>query len=168
LRFFSGLSEFSCLALSACSKLPSSHQERLMHHFRCYSPGPSFPPDPLHQALNAQGVFSVRMSEACRLACLNQSGQMCWSRPRHAARAGNALLATCDRRRALLFVGQPRQGPIWPVRPQAGLWVLAELPWPLSTVALGCRRPAARCGRAFKLSCCPRMLAEGPGELSQA
>jgi len=91
----------------------------------------------LHQALNAQGIFHVRISEtsADLDACLN--GDHCpdllildHAMP---TRAGLAVLKQ-QRTRALLFVGQatPKRRNLAQEARSRGLWVLAELPWPLS------------------------------------
>ncbi|MFF7063214.1 response regulator [Pseudomonas sp. NPDC008258] len=91
----------------------------------------------LHQALNAQGMFNVRISaNASDLnACLDER------RPDllildHAmpTQAGLAVLARQHRSRALLFVGKatPRRQNLAQEARNRGLWVLAELTWPLS------------------------------------
>lgn len=92
----------------------------------------------LHQALNAQGVFNVRISanstdlDAC-LGAVRRPDLLILD---HAmpTRAGLALLARQPRARALLFVGQPtpKRHNLAQEARKCGLWVLAELPWPLS------------------------------------
>ncbi|MBF8667714.1 histidine kinase [Pseudomonas putida] len=92
----------------------------------------------LHQALNAQGMFNVRISEtsADLDACLNADHRPDLLVLDHAmaTRAGLALLEQPQRTRALLFVGQasPRRRNLAQEARSRGLWVLAELPWPLS------------------------------------
>ncbi|WP_447810591.1 histidine kinase [Pseudomonas putida] len=92
----------------------------------------------LHQALNGQGVFNVRISESIADldACLCAERRPDLLILDHAmpARAGPALFAQSQRARALLFVGQPapaRQNLAQEAR-KRGMWVLDELPWPLS------------------------------------
>ena len=91
----------------------------------------------LHQALNAQGIFHVRISEtsADLDACLNADHRPDLLILDHAmpTRAGLAVLEQ-QRTRALLFVGQatPRRRNLAQEARSRGLWVLAELPWPLS------------------------------------
>lgn len=91
----------------------------------------------LHQALNAQGMFHVRISEtsADLDACLNADHRPDLLILDHAmpTRAGIALLEQ-HRTRALLFVGQaiPARCNLAQEARNRGLWVLAELPWPLS------------------------------------
>lgn len=99
----------------------------------------------LHQACNAQGAFNVRVAEhlpaamaqlgsdsACDLLILD-----------HAMPASEAseLLERLNHEttpRALLLVGKPRtNAPHLATKARKqGLWVIAELPWPLSTPAL--------------------------------
>lgn len=92
----------------------------------------------LHQALNAQGVFNVRISaNSTDLdACLGAERCPDLLILDHAmpTRAGLALLARQHRARALLFVGQPtpKRRDLAHEARNKGLWVLAELPWPLS------------------------------------
>ncbi|MBT9234708.1 histidine kinase [Pseudomonas inefficax] len=92
----------------------------------------------LHQALNAQGMFHVRISEtsADLDACLNADHRPDLLILDHAmpTRAGLALLEQQHRTRALLFVGQatPKRHNLAQEARNRGLWVLAELPWPLS------------------------------------
>lgn len=92
----------------------------------------------LHQALNAQGMFHVRISEtsADLDACLNADHRPDLLILDHAmpTRAGLALLEQQQRTRALLFVGQatPKRHNLAQEARNRGLWVLAELPWPLS------------------------------------
>ncbi|CAI3795678.1 hypothetical protein GLGCALEP_01350 [Pseudomonas sp. MM221] len=92
----------------------------------------------LHQALNAQGVFNVRISaNAADLdACLNAERRPDLLILDHAmpTRAGLAVLARQHQSRALLFVGQatPKHQNLAKAARSQGLWVLAELPWPLS------------------------------------
>ncbi|MCE5976276.1 histidine kinase [Pseudomonas sp. JR33AA] len=92
----------------------------------------------LHQALNGQGVFNVRISEsvadldAC--LCAERRPDLLILDHAISARAGLALLAQPRRVRALLFVGQPapkRRNLAQEAR-KRGMWVLDELPWPLS------------------------------------
>ena len=92
----------------------------------------------LHQALNAQGMFHVRISEtsADLDACLNADHRPDLLILDHAmpTRAGLALLEQQHRTRALLFVGQatPKRHNLAQEARNRGLWVLAEVPWPLS------------------------------------
>ncbi|WP_063911458.1 MULTISPECIES: response regulator [Pseudomonas] len=92
----------------------------------------------LHQALNAQGMFHVRISEtsADLDACLSADRRPDLLVLDHAmpTRAGLALLEQQHRTRALLFVGQatPKRRNLAQEARNRGLWVLAELPWPLS------------------------------------
>ncbi|MCO6691125.1 MULTISPECIES: response regulator [Pseudomonas] len=96
----------------------------------------------LHQALNAQGMFHVRISEtsADLDACLNADHRPDLLILDHAmpTRAGLALLEQQHRTRALLFVGQatPKRHNLAQEARNRGLWVLAELPWPLSMPSL--------------------------------
>ncbi|EKT4481112.1 histidine kinase [Pseudomonas putida] len=96
----------------------------------------------LHQALNAQGMFNVRISaNATDLdACLAAERGPDLLILDHAmpTRAGLALLARQHRARALLFVGQAtaKHQDLAQAARNRGLWVLAELPWPLSTTCL--------------------------------
>ncbi|MEB6591708.1 histidine kinase [Pseudomonas asiatica] len=92
----------------------------------------------LHQALNAQGIFDVRISASTADldACLDTERRPDMLILDHAmpTRAGLALLTRQPQARALLFVGQPtpqRHNLAQEAR-KKGLWVLAELPWPLS------------------------------------
>lgn len=105
----------------------------------------------LHQAFNAQGLFNVRVAGDMRAAvrCLGRDQPLDLLVLDHAM-AGhdcNALLELLERQiapKALLFVGRPR-GHQPNLANQArvhGLWVLAELPWPVSAVAL---EQALRC-----------------------
>ncbi|MBF8701695.1 response regulator [Pseudomonas putida] len=96
----------------------------------------------LHQALNAQGMFHVRISEtsADLDACLSADHRPDLLILDHAmpTRAGLALLEQQHRARALLFVGQavPTRRNLAQEARNRGLWVLAELPWPLSMPSL--------------------------------
>ncbi|MDD1982905.1 histidine kinase [Pseudomonas asiatica] len=96
----------------------------------------------LHQALNAQGMFHVRISEtsADLDACLNADHRPDLLILDHAmpTRAGLALLEQQHRTRALLFVGQatPERRNLAQEARNRGLWVLAELLWPLSMPSL--------------------------------
>ncbi|MFI7835260.1 histidine kinase [Pseudomonas asiatica] len=96
----------------------------------------------LHQALNAQGMFHVRISEtsADLDACLNADHRPDLLILDHAmpTRAGLALLEQQHRTRALLFVGQatPERRNLAQEARNRGLWVLAELSWPLSMPCL--------------------------------
>ena len=96
----------------------------------------------LHQALNAQGVFAVRISATtaeldARLGAERRPDLLILD---HAmpTRAGLALLARQHRSRALLFVGKapPKHQNLAQEARNQGLWVLAELPWPLSMPGL--------------------------------
>ena len=92
----------------------------------------------LHQALNSQGVFNVRISANTGDldACLSAEHRPDLLILDHAmpTRAGLALLAQQHNARALLFVGQPtaKGHNLAQEARKRGLWVLAELPWPLS------------------------------------
>lgn len=96
----------------------------------------------LHQALNAQGMFRVRISEtsADLDACLNADHRPDLLILDHAmpTRAGLALLEQQHRTRALLFVGQatPKRRNLAQEARNRCLWVLAELSWPLSMPCL--------------------------------
>jgi len=91
----------------------------------------------LHQALNAQGVFDVRVSATSTelAACLAVERRPDLLILDHAMppQAGLALLEQ-QRARALLFVGHAsdKQQNLAQEARNRGLWVLAELPWPLS------------------------------------
>ncbi|PYB69434.1 histidine kinase [Pseudomonas sp. LB-090624] len=92
----------------------------------------------LHQALNAQGVFDVRISASNNDLHASIVAERCPDLVilDHAmpTRAGLALLARQPLARALLFVGQaaPKRHDLAQEARSRGLWVLAELPWPLS------------------------------------
>ncbi|MFV3287897.1 histidine kinase [Pseudomonas sp. NY11955] len=92
----------------------------------------------LHQALNAHGVFDVRISENTGDldACLGAERRPDLLILDHAmpTRAGLALLGQQHPARALLFVGQPtlNHHDLAQEARDRGMWVLAELPWPLS------------------------------------
>ena len=126
----------------------------------------------LHQALNAQGMFNVRISaNATDLdACLAAERRPDLLVLDHAmpTRAGLSLLAREHRSRALLFVGQaaPKHQNLAQEARNRGLWVLAELPWPLSPTRLqrALQTLRMRQGGVFKLSCRPRMLIEAGAE----
>ena len=99
----------------------------------------------LHQALNAQGVFDVRVTEDPALACtwLTRERPLDLLVVDHGIRLADGVrllerLARGQGARAALFVGHPRGGE-YDLAQQArasGLWVLGELDWPLSTRAL--------------------------------
>lgn len=118
-----------------------------MHQFQVliHQPRP-FHQIVLHQAFNAQGVYSVRLTEDMpgTLACLNQQRPVDVLVLDHDMPIGSAQslfrhLATEGAAQALLFVGQGKgNGPdLAREARKLGLWVLDELPWPMSTVALG-------------------------------
>ena len=99
----------------------------------------------LHQAFNAQGIFNVRITEeaADLHACL--SAERCpdllildHAMPRRAGLALLKKLAGSHALRALLFVGEatPEQQNLALEAKRQGLWVVAELPWPLSMANL--------------------------------
>ncbi|HDS1736803.1 MULTISPECIES: histidine kinase [Pseudomonas] len=99
----------------------------------------------LHQACNAQGVFNVRVAEhlPAAMACLGSTRRCDLLVLDHAMPAGesNALLEQLSQvaaPKALLFVGTRRPGTpdCAAMARRQGLWVIAELPWPLSTPAL--------------------------------
>ncbi|MBH3413310.1 MULTISPECIES: histidine kinase [Pseudomonas] len=89
----------------------------------------------LHQACNAMGLFNVRVTHD--LADLDS----CLARPpradllilEHAVNDGLALLERAGRTRAVLFVGHANAGSpnLAHEARRQGLWVLADLPWPL-------------------------------------
>lgn len=122
----------------------------------------------LHQALNAQGMFNVRISATATDldACLAAERRPDLLILDHAmpTRAGLSLLARQHRSRALLFVGQatPKHQNLAQEARKRGLWY--------SPNSLGrfrrhaCSVPCKRCrsarGGVFKLSCLPRMLNE--------
>ncbi|AGZ36737.1 MULTISPECIES: hypothetical protein [Pseudomonas] len=94
----------------------------------------------LHQACNAVGVFNVRVIPtlddlyAC-LAC-EQVADVLVLDHAIAPESGMALLEQIANKRclrALLFVGQANEGCLNLANEarRRGLWVLAELPWPL-------------------------------------
>lgn len=96
----------------------------------------------LHQALNAQGIFQVRISEntAELNACLSAVRCPDLVIVDHAmpTRTGLALLKKLPAACPLVFVGSagPRRRDLAQEARSAGLRVLAELPWPVSTPAL--------------------------------
>lgn len=108
----------------------------------------------LHQALNAQGVFNVRISaNAADLdACLNAERRPDLLILDHAmpTRAGLAVLARQHQSRALLFVGQatPKHQNLAKAARSQGLWVLAELALAAVDAAL---------------AACPANIAGAPG-----
>ncbi|WP_345774558.1 histidine kinase [Pseudomonas entomophila] len=108
----------------------------------------------LHQACNALGVFNVRIAAdlAATQACLSHH-------PVDLLLVDHALPASCAkplleylcgqrRARALAFIGEPTE--LVEDARQQGLWVLAQLSWPLPVSALQATlrrlvRPADRC-----------------------
>lgn len=96
----------------------------------------------LHQALNAQGIFDVRVSaNTTELdACLGAERRPDLLILDHAmpTLAGLALFEQRYPARALLFVGQAtgKHHDLAQEARSRGLWVLAELPWPLSMPSL--------------------------------
>ncbi|MEN8638568.1 histidine kinase [Pseudomonas sichuanensis] len=118
-----------------------------MHQFQVliHQPRP-FHQIVLHQAFNAQGVYSVRLTEDMpgTLACLNQERPvdvlvLDHDMPISSAQSLFRHLAIEGAAQALLFVGQGKgNGPdLAREARKLGLWVLDELAWPMSTVALG-------------------------------
>lgn len=108
----------------------------------------------LHQALNAQGIFNVRLSEGTD-ASLDAARRPDLLVIDHAmpTRSGLALLARQQQPRALLFVGQPtpRQRNLADEARKRGLWVLAELPWPLSMPRLQQALSALQLGQGRRI-----------------
>ena len=99
----------------------------------------------LHQAFNAQGIFDVRIIEdAVDLRACLSAGRcpdlliLDHAMPTKAGHAVLKRLAGMPALRALMFVGQaaPDQHHLALEAKQRGLWVLAELPWPLSMTHL--------------------------------
>ncbi|WP_225787283.1 histidine kinase [Pseudomonas sp. Marseille-P8916] len=99
----------------------------------------------LHQACNALGIFNVRLTQGLpdTQASLAQGDATDLLILDHAMpeASGLALLRhvlQTRRPRALLFVGQPSPGKadLAQQARQQGLWVIAELRWPLSMAAL--------------------------------
>ena len=99
---------------------------------------------PLHQALNAQGVFNVRIADdlaqakagllANRVDLLLLDHAM----PTLCGRALLTFMHGAHRSRAVLFVGEPRAGSpdLAAEARRQGAWVLAQLPWPVPANAL--------------------------------
>ncbi|MGF6392629.1 histidine kinase [Pseudomonas plecoglossicida] len=91
----------------------------------------------LHQACNALGFFDVRVTEDLNdlKACLVRDRGADLLILDHAGNDGLAVLehVSCEPPRAVLFVGQAGAGQtdLVSAARQHGLWVLAELPWPL-------------------------------------
>ena len=111
----------------------------------------------LHQALNAQGVYDVRVAaslgevyaslarRAVDLLVIDQA------LPPIAVRALLYHLAACGSTRAVLLVGEPHRADTG-VQAEAcrlGLWVLAQVGWPLSATALQAALRKLGRGRAF-------------------
>lgn len=99
----------------------------------------------VHQACNAQGVFDVRivddLSAAPARLCQGHPADLLILDQAMPSRHGKALLNRLRRAqqvRALLFIGQPdaRRPDFARLARQQGLWVVGELQWPLSTIAL--------------------------------
>ncbi|WP_409273161.1 response regulator [Pseudomonas sp. KCJK9111] len=96
----------------------------------------------LHQALNAQGVFQVRICEdkAELDACLSSAFSPDLLIFDHAmpTRTGTAMLKRLPPACPVLFVGQAgaRRRNLAEQARSFGLHVIAELPWPLSSPAL--------------------------------
>ena len=95
----------------------------------------------LHQACNAQGVFNVRLAEdlPAAKACLASEPLFDLLILDHAMpeMAGKPLLnhlCSVHGVRAILFVGEPcaSRADLAREARQRGLWVLAELPWPIT------------------------------------
>ena len=122
----------------------------------------------LHQALNAQGVFAVRISattaELDALLGAERRPDLLILDHAMPTRAGRALLARLAQARALLFVGQPapQRFDLAQEARKQGLWVLAELPWPLSMPRLqralqSCRRGIDNGHSKANFPLCPRV-----------
>ncbi|MFJ4442073.1 histidine kinase [Pseudomonas sp. NPDC089422] len=89
----------------------------------------------LHQACNAQGLFNVRVTHdlADLDTCLARKPRADLLILEHAVSDGLALLDRASAMRAVLFVGYPNAGCLNLAQEarRQGLWVLADLPWPL-------------------------------------
>ncbi|MFG0631315.1 response regulator [Pseudomonas sp. xss_2] len=99
----------------------------------------------LHQALNAQGVFNVRLAEdlPAAKACLASEPLFDLLILDHAMpeTAGKRILnhlCSAHGVRAILIVGEPCASRVDLAREarQRGLWVLAELSWPIAMPGL--------------------------------
>ncbi|MGC3894212.1 histidine kinase [Pseudomonas urmiensis] len=110
----------------------------------------------LHQACNAQGVFNVRLADdlPAAKACLASEPLFDLLILDHAMSetAGKRLLnhlCSVHGVRALLFVGEPcaSRADLAREARQRGLWVLAELPWPVTMPGLE-QALKRLCGRA--------------------
>lgn len=96
----------------------------------------------LHQACNAQGMFNVRVTlDLTDLeACLARPGKADLLILDHAMGDGLTLLKRIERNRclrAVLFTGRAsaRRPDLAKEARRRGLWVLADLPWPLPVLA---------------------------------
>jgi hypothetical protein len=89
----------------------------------------------LHQACNAQGLFNVRVPQnlADLDTCLAHTPRADLLILDHALNDGIALLERASATRAVLFVGHTNAGSpnLAHEARRQGLWVLADLPWPL-------------------------------------
>ena len=90
---------------------------------------------PLHQACNAQGLFNVRVTHdlADLDTCLARQPSADLLILEHAVSDGLAVLERACYTRAVLFVGNASAGSpnLAHEARRRGLWVLADLPWPL-------------------------------------
>ncbi|HGA2318912.1 TPA: histidine kinase [Pseudomonas putida] len=89
----------------------------------------------LHQACNAQGLFNVRVTHdlADLDSCLARKPCADLLILEHAVSNELALLERASASRAVLFVGHAHAGcpNLADEARRRGLWVLADLPWPL-------------------------------------
>ncbi|MFJ4064892.1 histidine kinase [Pseudomonas sp. NPDC089996] len=89
----------------------------------------------LHQACNAQGLFNVRVTHnlADLDTCLARKQGADLLILEHGLKDGPALLERASSSRAVLFVGHVNVGGpnLADEARRQGLWVLADLPWPL-------------------------------------
>jgi len=89
----------------------------------------------LHQACNAHGLFNVRITHdlADLDTCLARKPDVDLLILDHAVSDGLTLLERASATRAVLFVGHAGAGclNLADEARRQGLWVLADLPWPL-------------------------------------
>ncbi|HDS1682641.1 TPA: histidine kinase [Pseudomonas putida] len=89
----------------------------------------------LHQACNAQGLFNVRITHdlADLDTCLARTPRADLLILEHAVNDGLALLERARSIRGVLFVGHHNPGSLNLAKEarRQGLWVVADLPWPL-------------------------------------
>lgn len=87
----------------------------------------------LHQACNALGLFNVRVVNGLVEldSCLAHGARADVLIIDHAEADGPALLARAAGSRAVVFVGRAGEQDLADEARRLGLWVLADLPWPL-------------------------------------